>query len=77
MVEKDDRVPGVEGEELHAVDEHNELTPAGRALHATAADIPWTVLCQLPLTPEEAVSLKQVLTRLAAGLGEAAPDAAN
>jgi DNA-binding MarR family transcriptional regulator len=52
------------------------LTAAGRALHATAADIPWTVLCQLPLTPEEAVSLKQVLTRLAAGLGEAGSDVA-
>ena len=47
------------------------LTPAGAALRERAADIPWTVLCRLPIAPEEAVGLKATLTRLAAGLGEA------
>ncbi|WP_370689972.1 MarR family winged helix-turn-helix transcriptional regulator [Phenylobacterium sp.] len=50
------------------------LTEAGAALKARAADIPWTVLCQLPLPPEEAVALKATLTRLAAGLGELVAD---
>ena len=50
------------------------LTDAGAALKATAADIPWTVLCQLPLPPAEAVALKATLTRLAEGLGELVAD---
>lgn len=50
------------------------LTEAGSALKAQAADIPWTMLCQLPLPPEEAVALKATLTRLAAGLGEMVTD---
>jgi DNA-binding MarR family transcriptional regulator len=50
------------------------LTKAGSALKAKAADIPGTMLRQLPLPPEEAASLKGVLARLAAGLGEIAPD---
>lgn len=52
------------------------LTEAGSALKARAADIPWTVLCQLPLPHEEAVTLKATLTRLAAGLGELLADEA-
>ena len=51
------------------------LTKAGTALKAKAADIPWNVLCQLPLPPEEAVSLKAVLARLATGLAEAVSEA--
>jgi DNA-binding MarR family transcriptional regulator len=51
------------------------LTDAGRALQSKAADIPWTVFCQLRLTPDQAVGLKDALTRLAAGLRGAAPDA--
>jgi DNA-binding MarR family transcriptional regulator len=49
-----------------------ELTDAGRALHEKAMSIPLTVLCQLPISPPEAMGLKDLLTRLAAGLGEAA-----
>jgi DNA-binding MarR family transcriptional regulator len=53
------------------------LTEAGAALQARAADIPWTVLCQLPLPPDEAVGLKATLTRLAAGLGDVVGEAAD
>lgn len=52
------------------------LTKAGAALKVRAADIPWTVLCQLPLPPAEAVALKATLTRLAAGLGDLVADEA-
>jgi DNA-binding MarR family transcriptional regulator len=48
-----------------------DLTDAGRALHAKASGVPMAVLCQLPLSPKEALALKEMLTRLAAGLGEA------
>jgi DNA-binding MarR family transcriptional regulator len=51
------------------------LTNAGAALKAKAADIPWTMLCQLPLPADEAASLKVVLARLASGLGEIVSDA--
>jgi len=44
------------------------LTPEGSEMRAAAADIPWTVLCQLSLSPEEAVTLKGLLTRLSAGI---------
>ncbi len=50
------------------------LTDAGAALKTQAADIPWTVLCQLPLPPAEAVALKATLTRLASGLGDLLAD---
>ena len=53
------------------------LTEAGSALKARAADIPWTVLCQLPLPPAEAVALKATLTRLAAGLSDLVVDEAD
>lgn len=53
------------------------LTKAGAALKVRAADIPWTVLCQLPLPPAEAVALKATLTRLAAGLGDLVADEAD
>jgi hypothetical protein len=50
------------------------LTAAGEDLKAKAADIPWTVLCQLPFSPDEAIGLKATLTRLAKGLSESAGD---
>ena len=46
------------------------VTPAGSAMHAKAVDIPWNVLCQLPIPPEDAVTLKAMLTRLALGLSD-------
>ena len=49
------------------------LTSKGSEMRAAAADIPWTVLCQLTLTADEAVTLKSLLTRLAAGLAESGP----
>jgi DNA-binding MarR family transcriptional regulator len=49
-----------------------ELTDEGQALHDKAASVPLAVLCQLPLSTEEAIALKDMLTRLAAGLSEAA-----
>jgi DNA-binding MarR family transcriptional regulator len=45
-----------------------DLTDAGRALRDEAASVPLAVLCQLPLSPDEAVRLKDMLSRLAAGL---------
>jgi DNA-binding MarR family transcriptional regulator len=47
-----------------------DLTDEGRALHDKAASVPLAVLCQLPLTTDEALALKDMLTRLAAGLSE-------
>jgi DNA-binding MarR family transcriptional regulator len=55
-----------------------DLTDEGRALRERAAVIPLAVICQLPLKPEEAMALKDLLTRLSAGLagpGSAAPSA--
>ncbi len=45
-----------------------DLTEAGEALRAKAAVVPFQLLCKLPLSPEEAVALKDQLTRLAEGL---------
>jgi len=45
-----------------------DLTEAGEALRANAAVVPFQLLCKLPLSPEEAVALKDQLTRLAEGL---------
>ena len=50
------------------------LTTLGAALRARAAAIPWTVLCQLPFGPEEAVNLKAMLTRLTEGLSKVTPE---
>ena len=47
-----------------------DLTEAGRALHDRAAQVPMAVLCQLPMSPEEAFQLKETLGRLAEGLGQ-------
>jgi DNA-binding MarR family transcriptional regulator len=49
-----------------------DLTEQGEALREKAATVPMAMLCQLPLSPEEAFGLKEMLTRLAAGL---APEA--
>ncbi len=48
-----------------------DLTEAGRALHDRARDIPLGLLCQLPLSFDEVMTLKGLLGRLTEGLGEA------
>lgn len=45
-----------------------DLTAKGAALRVAAAGVPMAMLSQLPLTPDELVALKDLLTRLAAGL---------
>ncbi|HEY2660341.1 MAG TPA: MarR family transcriptional regulator [Caulobacteraceae bacterium] len=50
-----------------------DLTEAGRALHARAMAIPLSVLCQLPLSVDEVMTLKGMLNRLTEGLGEPGP----
>jgi len=45
-----------------------DLTEQGEALREKAATVPMAMLCQLPLSPEEAFGLKEMLTQLAAGL---------
>jgi MarR family transcriptional regulator, organic hydroperoxide resistance regulator len=45
-----------------------ELTEAGRALRARAAEVPMAALRRMPLPLEEAAKLKDMLTRLAEGL---------
>jgi DNA-binding MarR family transcriptional regulator len=47
-----------------------DLTAEGAALRERAAAIPLTVLRQLPLKPEETLALKDLLTRLSAGLAD-------
>ena len=47
-----------------------DLTEAGRTLRERAAGIPLMMLRQLPLKPEEVVALKDLLTRLAAGIAD-------
>jgi len=48
-----------------------ELTEEGRALHDKAAGVPLALACQLPMAAEDAIALKDMLTRLAAALSEA------
>jgi DNA-binding MarR family transcriptional regulator len=52
-----------------------DLTKDGRALRQRAAAIPLAALCRLPLKPEEALALKDMLSRLAAGLADPRPAA--
>lgn len=44
------------------------LTAAGQALRARAEAVPMAALCRMPMDLEEAGRLKEMLTRLAAGL---------
>jgi DNA-binding MarR family transcriptional regulator len=45
-----------------------DLTEKGQTLRERAAGVPFQVLCQLPMSTEEAIELKDRLTRLAEGL---------
>jgi DNA-binding MarR family transcriptional regulator len=45
-----------------------DLTEKGQALREQAAGVPFQVLCQLPMSTEEAIELRDRLTRLAEGL---------
>ncbi len=48
-----------------------DLTAAGEGLRKRAASVPFQVLCQLPLAADDAVELKERLTRLAESLASA------
>lgn len=45
-----------------------DLTEKGQALREKAAGVPFQVLCQLPISTEDAIELKTRLTHLAEGL---------